>query len=39
MEVRAVLATLEYFDEPVEITIVSDSMYVVNSIKEGWVNK
>lgn len=39
MEALAVLATLEYFKEPVEITIVSDSMYVVNTIKEGWVRK
>lgn len=39
MEALAVLATLEYFKEPVEITIVSDSMYVVNTIREGWVRK
>jgi ribonuclease HI len=35
MEALAVLATLEYFKEPVEITIVSDSMYVVNTISQG----
>lgn len=39
MEALAVLATLEYFKEPVEITIVSDSMYVVNTISQGWVKK
>lgn len=35
MELRAVLATLQYFKEPVNITIISDSMYVVNTIKQG----
>lgn len=39
MELRAVLATLEYFKEPTDITIVSDSMYVVNTIREGWIRK
>ena len=39
MEARAVLETLKYFKEPVKITIVSDSMYVVNTINQGWVNK
>ena len=39
MELMAILATLEYFKEPVNITIVSDSMYVVNTINQGWVNK
>lgn len=39
MEVWAVLATLQYFKEPTNITIVSDSMYVVNTIKEGWIKK
>ena len=39
MEVWAVLATLQYFKEPTDITIVSDSMYVVNTIKEGWIKK
>lgn len=39
MEALAVLATLEYFKEPVEITIISDSMYVVNTIAQGWVKK
>ena len=35
MELMAILATLEYFQEPVDITIVSDSMYVVNTINQG----
>lgn len=39
MEARAILETLKYFKEPVDITIVSDSMYVVNTINQGWVNK
>lgn len=39
MEALAVLATLEYFKDPVDITIVSDSMYVVNTIGHGWVKK
>ena len=39
MEALAVLATLEYFKEPTDITIVSDSMYVVNTIGQGWVKK
>lgn len=34
MEIRAVLETFKYFQEPVDITIVSDSMYVVNTIKQ-----
>ena len=32
MELRAVLETLRYFDEPSEIIIVSDSQYVINGI-------
>jgi ribonuclease HI len=35
MEIMAVLETLKYFKEPSEITIVSDSMYVVNTINQG----
>lgn len=38
-EIWGVLATLQYFKEPVDITIVSDSMYVVNTIKENWIKK
>jgi len=39
MEIRAVLETLRYFKEPSNLTIVSDSQYVVNTINEGWVKK
>ena len=39
MEAMAVLETLKWFKEPIEITIVSDSQYVVNTINEGWVRK
>lgn len=39
MEAIAVLETLKYFKEPSELTIVSDSMYVVNTINEGWAKK
>ena len=39
MELMAVLETLKYFKEPSELTIVSDSMYVVNSIINHWAEK
>ena len=32
MELRAVLETLKYFEEPVELTIISDSQYVIGGI-------
>lgn len=35
MEIRAVIETLKYFKDPTELTIVSDSQYVVNSINSG----
>lgn len=38
-EIRGVLSALEYFDEPTTMTIVSDSQYVVNTIKQGWARK
>ncbi len=40
MELRAVLETLKYFEEPTELTIVSDSQYVINGINgaaEKWI--
>lgn len=37
MELLAVINTLKWFDEKVNITIYSDSQYVVNSIMLGWV--
>jgi len=39
MELKAVLETLKYFKNPTEIKIVSDSMYVVNSICNHWAEK
>lgn len=39
MELYAVLATLKHFEEPTEIKIISDSMYVVNSICSHWAEK
>lgn len=39
MELKGVLETLKYFKEPSNIIIYSDSMYVVNSIKNGWIRK
>lgn len=39
MELMAVLETLKWFKEPSDITIVSDSMYVINTINEGWAKK
>lgn len=35
MEIRGVLNVLEYFKNPTEIEVVSDSQYVINSITEG----
>jgi ribonuclease HI len=37
MELMAVIETLKYFKDPVNITIYSDSQYVVNSVMLGWV--
>lgn len=39
MELMAVLETLKYFKEPSKIKIISDSMYVVNSITQHWAEK
>jgi len=36
---RKELAALESLSEPCEITIHSDSQYVVNAINEGWARK
>lgn len=35
MELMAVLAALQYFDDPEELEIYSDSQYVVSSIQKG----
>lgn len=37
MELRAVLETLKYFNEPETIKIISDSKYVINNITKGYV--
>lgn len=34
-EILGVLSILEYFKEPIDLLIYSDSQYVVNTIKEG----
>ena len=39
MELRAILETLNYFKEPSDITIISDSQYVVGSIQNGSAEK
>ena len=39
MELMAVIAALEILKEPCEITITSDSQYVVNGINKGWAKK
>jgi ribonuclease HI len=39
MEILAAIAALEALAEPCEITIHSDSQYVVNAIREGWARK
>ena len=39
MELRAVLETLKYFEDPSDLTIISDSQYVVGSITSGSAKK
>lgn len=39
MEILAVIAALESLTEPCEITIHSDSQYVVNAIEQGWAKR
>ena len=36
MELTAVIAGLKALKEPCEVTVYSDSAYVVNAFKEGW---
>jgi len=38
MELMAVLKALEQLKEPCEVTIVSDSKYVVDAMEKGWLN-
>lgn len=37
MEIMAVLEGLKMLKEPCEVTVYSDSAYVVNSIDKGWI--
>lgn len=39
MEMMAVIETLKYFKDPVDIKIVSDSQYVVKTIINGYAEK
>ena len=39
MELFAVIETLKYFQNPIELTIISDSQYVVNSINGEYYKK
>ena len=39
MELYGVLETLKYFDTPTQITIYSDSQYVVNEFTEWFRNQ
>lgn len=39
MELYGALETLKYFDTPTQITIYSDSQYVVGSINNGHLEK
>lgn len=38
MEMMAVIRGLEMLKEPCEVSVYSDSAYVVNSIEKGWIN-
>lgn len=37
MEMMAVLAGLEALEEACDVTLYSDSQYIVNSVNKGWV--
>ncbi len=39
MEILAVIKALEALKEPCEVTLYSDSKYVVDAITKGWVEK
>ena len=38
MELVAVIEALKYITEPSDIVLTSDSQYVINSIKKGWLD-
>ncbi|MDR1354276.1 MAG: ribonuclease HI [Oscillospiraceae bacterium] len=37
MELMAVLAAIELLKQPCEVTVYSDSKYIVDAIKKGWL--
>lgn len=37
MEIMAVIKGLSYLKEPCQVTVYSDSAYVVNTISKGWI--
>jgi ribonuclease HI len=39
MELRAVIAGIEALKEPCEVTVVTDSQYIVNAMQQGWAEK
>ena len=39
MELRAVIAGLEALKEKCDVNVYSDSKYIVDAIKNGWVNR
>jgi ribonuclease HI len=39
MEMMAVIAGLSALKEPCEVTVVSDSRYVVDAVEKGWARK
>ncbi len=39
MELMAIIQGLEALKEPCEVTVYSDSRYIVDAINKGWLNK
>ncbi|MBD3307076.1 ribonuclease HI [candidate division KSB3 bacterium] len=39
MEMRAVIVGLEALQDPCDVTLYSDSKYIVDSINKGWVSR
>ena len=39
MELMGVITALETVKEPCEVTIVTDSQYIVNAVEKGWARK
>jgi len=39
MEIMAVIAGLETLNQPCNVTVYSDSRYVVDAVEKGWVNR